>query len=206
MPADLFCSWRELLPGLKVPHVEDVMDVFEVDDYSILLVLYEATKNSVKEWKTSEDEALRETEFDDPSTPVMTSEVIKDVIKEGAYAESLIWKVNEEDDTMQQGVAVSNDSKELGCNAKVTHKDTLKFNERLEYFRQQDDILYSDVVQLKKLLSTVKKKVKESPNKILVTDYLFKRNGSSLLCTLNKNSPSLSFVSNIILSPFFCLS
>jgi hypothetical protein len=74
-PADVVCSWQELLPGLKVPHLEDVMDDVEVGDSSSSLVLCEATKNSVKEdeyeeawmWKTNEDEALRETEIDDPA-------------------------------------------------------------------------------------------------------------------------------------------
>jgi hypothetical protein len=57
---------------------------------------------------------------------------------------------------MQQGVAASSDSKELGGNATVTHKDTLKRIERLlEYFGRQDDSLYSNVVQLQKLLSTL---------------------------------------------------
>jgi hypothetical protein len=92
-PADLFCSWQGLLPGLKVPH-EDVMDDFEIDDSSTLLVLYEATKNSVKEWKTNEDEALRDSEFDYPSTSPIASKMIKDIIKEGVYVESWIWKAN----------------------------------------------------------------------------------------------------------------
>jgi hypothetical protein len=34
-----------------VPHVEDVMDDFEVDDFSTSLVQYEATQNSAKEDK-----------------------------------------------------------------------------------------------------------------------------------------------------------
>lgn len=48
------------------------MDDFEVDYSGTLLVLYETTKNSVKEWKTNEDEALRDSEFDDPNISVMT--------------------------------------------------------------------------------------------------------------------------------------
>lgn len=36
-----------------------------------VLVLYEATKNSVKEWRRNEDEALRDFEYDEPSTSLM---------------------------------------------------------------------------------------------------------------------------------------
>jgi hypothetical protein len=43
------CSWQELLPGSMVPHVEDVMVDFKVDDSYTSLVLYEATQNSVIE-------------------------------------------------------------------------------------------------------------------------------------------------------------
>lgn len=114
-----------------------------------VLVLYEATKNSVKEWKRNENEALRDFEFDEPITSLMTSKVIKDIIKEGVYAETWRWKAKEEEDCMQQGVAASSDSKELGGNATAAHRDTLKLIKRLlEYFGQQDDTLYSNVVQL----------------------------------------------------------
>jgi hypothetical protein len=73
--------------------------------------------------------------------------MIKDTIKEGRFAESWMWKANEEEDSTQQGVAPL-DSKEVG-KAKVAHKDTLKHIEKLfEYFGQKDDTLYSDAVQL----------------------------------------------------------